>query len=80
MKAKQLAIDIAGWYGAAAIVGAYFLNSFGFVHANSLAYQALNLTGAVGIIIEASSKKDWPSMALNIVWILIALVALVRII
>ncbi|MCK9360828.1 hypothetical protein M0Q28_01195 [Patescibacteria group bacterium] len=75
---KNLLIEIAGWYGALAILAAYFLGSFGVLAPTGLAYQLLNLTGAVGIIVVAAYKKVYQSVALNVVWGIIAVVAIVQ--
>ena len=76
MKLKQL----IGWYGVVAIVIAFTLLNFGILGTDSLVYQLLNLTGAIGIIIEAGSKKDYQPVALNIVWLLVAIYGLLQII
>ncbi len=76
MKAK--AISFIGWYGVIAILAAYALLSFNIIVAKSYAYQLLNLTGAIGIMIEAASKKDKQPVALNIVWAAVALAAIVQ--
>lgn len=80
MNLKRKMIDVVGWYGVGAIIFAYMLISFEVIIANSWQYQLLNLTGAIGIIIEAVAKKDRQPVVLNIFWIMITLVALVRLI
>lgn len=72
-------VQFAGWYGVVAIILAYMLNSFSVLDSHSLAYQLLNLSGALGIICEAASKKDAQPVVLNIVWSAIALVAIINI-
>jgi hypothetical protein len=72
--------DMIGWYGVLAILAAYGLLSFKVIGSNSLAYQLLNLTGAVALIIETAAKRDVQPVALNIVWAAVALVAIVRIV
>jgi len=76
---SQLWAEIAGWYGTAAIVLAYALVSFDVVSAESTAYQLLNLTGALGIVVIAAVKGVRQPLLLNIFWAVIALVALIRI-
>jgi predicted membrane metal-binding protein len=68
-----------GWYGVLAILLAYLLLSFNVIASKSLSYQLLNLTGALGIIAEATSKKDTQPAVLNIVWAIIAIFAIIRI-
>lgn len=71
-------LQIIGWYGVFAILLAYALVSFSFLLSDSWLYQALNATGAIGIVIETYSKRDYQPALLNAVWTLIALVALGR--
>jgi len=73
----DLLITIYGWYGAVAIVLAYLLNSFGVLKAG-LAYQLLNLTGAMGVVAVSLQEGAYPPAFLNAVWSLIALVSLYK--
>lgn len=75
---KHKAENYLGWYGVLAILLAYLLLSLGVIAAHSVAYQLLNLTGALGIIIEALSKRDVQPAALNAVWACIAIVVLIQ--
>ncbi len=72
-------VDGLGWYGMVAIVGAYALNSFGYLESSSLIYQLLNGTGAVGIVVVSFAKKAWQPGILNLIWACIAIVAIARI-
>ena len=72
--------NLAGWYGVMAILLAYTLLSFKALNSDSLPYQLLNLTGALGIMYEAYYKKDTQPVVLNIVWAVVALVAIFRIV
>lgn len=73
-------INLFGWYGTFAIVGAYALVSFGILSSTAILYQVLNLTGSVGILLSSITKKDYQPAVLNIVWTIIAGIAIVRII
>jgi len=75
---QRAVVEGVGWYGVVAILAAYALVSFKFVEPHGLIYQLLNLSGALGIIIEAYSKKDYQPVVLNIVWLAIAIIALAR--
>ncbi len=70
--------EICGWYGMVALIVAYFLVSFGWITAEGLVYQLLNLTGAVGLLIVAASKGVTQSVLLNIFWGAIGIIAIVR--
>lgn len=77
---KKNLIEIFGWYGMIAIVLAYALVSFSFISANSIWYQFLNGTGAVGIVIISLHKKAYQPGVLNIIWAVIALIAIINIV
>lgn len=76
---KQLIIEIAGWYGAAGILGAYTLVSFGVIDSGGLIFQLLNLTGASGILAVSIYKRVGQSIVLNVVWSIVAIVAIIGI-
>lgn len=80
MKKQSTIAEIAGWYGTIAILLAYALVSFGLVSSDSAAFQLLNLTGAMGIIVIAVNKKVMQSVILNLFWAVVALIALVNIV
>jgi hypothetical protein len=75
----QIAVEIAGWIGAALILGAYALLSAGKVTGRSLSYQAMNVVGAAGFVINGWWHGALPSAALNVLWLLIGAVASWRI-
>ena len=77
---KRLLIEIFGWYGTVAIVGAYALSSFSIIKPDNLIYQLLNLTGALGIIADTFYKKDYQPGVLNVIWSIIALIAIISIV
>ncbi|MBI5530011.1 MAG: hypothetical protein HY918_00735 [Candidatus Doudnabacteria bacterium] len=73
-------IQVFGWYGVVAILGAYFLVSFSYLVPGGLPYQLLNFTGSLGIAMAAYSKKDRQPLWLNIIWMLIGAVVIARLI
>ena len=74
----KILLEIFGWYGMAAIVAAYFLNSFGIIGSQSFIYQFLNLTGALGIVVVSLKKSAFQPAILNLIWSVVALAALVK--
>ena len=79
MDKKHLGLEIFGWYGTVAILLAYALVSLHIVDSFNLWYQILNLTGALGIVFESLHKKDYQPGVLNLIWSVIAIIALVQI-
>ena len=71
--------EAVGWYGVLAILTAYGLLNFHYLSIESILFQLLNLSGAVGIIIDAYKNKNYQPIILNIVWGTIAIVAIIQI-
>lgn len=71
-------VEFSGWTAALLILGAYGLLSFGKIQPRSATYQWMNIVGALGFIINSGWNGAWPSAALNVVWLGIALYALRR--
>lgn len=63
-----------------AIILAYAFVSFDVIKAESIIYQLLNFTGAIGIVIISLVKKAYQPATLNIIWTIIALFALLKIV
>jgi hypothetical protein len=75
---KQRIIEIYGWYGTIAIVGAYTLVSFDWLAADSFWYQFLNGTGAIGVLLVSLSRRAYQPAVLNVVWGLVAFAAIAK--
>lgn len=71
-------VETVGWLGAALILLAYGLLSSGRLDGRSHLYQWMNVAGSVGFIINSGYNGAIPSVALNVVWMIIGLVALFR--
>jgi len=74
-----LIADILGWIGAVLLITAYVLLSIGVLDGQSLVYQLLNLFGALGLMTLGLARKAYPSVATNIVWLIIGVVTIVGI-
>ena len=77
---KKALVEILGWYGTIAILGAYALQSFEMVSAQSGLFQLLNLSGAVGLLVTTYYQHAAQSVVINVFRAGIAIIALVRII
>ncbi len=62
-----------------ALIAAYALASFNVISADGLAYQLLNLTGSLGLLIIAAAKGVTQSVLLNVFWMAIGVVAIANI-
>jgi hypothetical protein len=75
----EIAIEVAGWTGAVLILLGYILITTGKVTGSSAIYQAMNIVGAAGFVINGWWHGAIPNTALNLVWMLIGALALWRI-
>ncbi len=71
----KLLIDIIGWIGSIEVIAAYGLNSYQKIKSDSLLFQLLNLTGGIFLIINTMYYRAYPSAFINVVWVIIALIA-----
>lgn len=79
MSATNFAVEVAGWIGATLILLAYLLLSAGKLTGQSLTYQAMNVVGAAGFVVNGWWHGALPSAALNVLWLLIGAIASWRI-
>jgi hypothetical protein len=75
----KVAIEIAGWIAAVLILAAYGLLSAGKLTGKSVSYQAMNVVGAIGFVINSGYNGAIPSATLNVIWLGIGIAALVKI-
>jgi drug/metabolite transporter (DMT)-like permease len=71
-------VELVGTAGACLLLLAYFLSSTGRIAADSTPGNLLNLCGAAMLGVNAVAHSAMPPAALNLVWAVIALVALFR--
>lgn len=76
---ENIITETIGWYGTVAIVLSYALLSFGVFGADNIFYQLLNGTGALGIVVVSIRKKTYQPAVLNIIWAVIAVIAVINI-
>ncbi len=71
-------IEIIGWIGTVLIVGAYFLNINGKVKSTSVTYILTNIIGGVLFSIYTYAHRTYPNMVVNVVWVIIAVAAILK--
>jgi hypothetical protein len=79
-KKPHLLAQIVGWYGAAAIISGFLLVSFEAIKPNTIFYQLLNLSGALGLLVLGIDRHVRQSVVVNLFWISIASIALIGIV
>jgi len=76
---KNRFLELFGWYGTIAIIGAYAMTSFTIISPQSIIYQILNITGAIGIVSISLAKKTYQPAVLNTIWALVGVMVLLKI-
>jgi len=71
-------INVLGWIGGILVLIAYWLVSTGRVRGNSLLFQSLNICGSVCLIINSAYFGAFPSVGVNVFWIIIAFYSLFK--
>ena len=74
----EILINISGWAGTVLIVIAYYLVSANKIPVTDKNYQWLNLVGSVLLGVNVLSRQAWPAFALEVVWGVIAIMALAK--
>jgi hypothetical protein len=68
--------QLCGWLGATALLLAYVLVSTGKLGVKSAAFNAINILGGALLAYGSWVKAAWPSVTLNLIWIIIGLKAI----
>lgn len=70
--------DIIGWIGMVLVLTAYILLSTNKLSSGML-YQVLNLLASIFMAIGVYPKNAWFSFTLQVIWGLVAIIAMIRI-
>ncbi|MBL7845406.1 MAG: hypothetical protein JNK44_16205 [Cyclobacteriaceae bacterium] len=76
----KLLIDIIGWIGSIMVIAAYGLNSYQKIKSNSLVFLLLNLVGGIFLIIYSVYYTAYANTFINVVWVIIAVPAIIQLI
>lgn len=70
-----MTIEIIGWLGVLFYLIGYLLLVIKRISASGYPYHVLNGLGAIGLIFNAFYLHDIPNIAVNAIWLLIAIYA-----
>ena len=73
MMRLETLIEMLGWIASVLIVGSYALNITGKLPASSKIYVLANIIGGVFFVVNTYYHKAYPSMFVNVVWVIIAI-------
>ena len=72
----RILIEVLGWIGSILIVGSCALNITGRLAANNKIYVVANIIGGVFFVVNTYYHQAYPSMLVNVIWVIIAIVML----
>ena len=75
---NNIIIEVLGWIGSVLIVGAYFMNIRGNWNASKPMYIWCNLIGGIFFVINTIYHTAYPSAIVNVIWVIIAVAALLK--
>jgi hypothetical protein len=73
-------MDFIGWTGVAVYVLAYGFLSAGLLKPDRSLYHVLNAVGALSLVVYSNAVHDMPNVIVNVIWLGIAAVSIIRII
>ena len=74
----KILIDIIGWCGSILVLAAYGLNSYQKIRSDSMKFLLLNIIGGVALIIYTVYYTAYANTFINVVWVLIAIPAFIK--
>ena len=78
MEDYKILFEVIGWAGSLGVVVAYGLNSYQKIKSDSYTFLLLNLIGGLFLIVYTAFKMAYASTFLNVVWVFIAIPALIK--
>ena len=74
----KIVVEVIGWAAAAILLSAYLMLTAGRLTASSRLYQWLNVLAGAGLILNSGWNGAYPSVAINVVWMIIGFWGLIR--
>lgn len=78
MNQTELFVEIVGWIASVLIVGSYAFNISGKLSTHSKWYVWANIIGGLFFVINTYFHHAYPSMVVNIIWVIIAIVMIFK--
>ena len=72
------ASEYIGWVGVSLILIAYIGITFSVIQPETFLYACINFIGALGIIISSYAKRDFQPVVLNVIWLAVAVIGIIK--
>lgn len=76
---QNIIIEILGWVATILVLVAFYLNTRQIISTNSSLFLLMNSTSGLCMAINSGYHQAYPSMAANLIWLLIAAVSFMNI-
>jgi hypothetical protein len=73
----RILVEVAGWIGTLLVLFAYQQVSFKGRQPGP-SFYVMNTVGGAGLVLNGAVNGAWPSAGLNVVWVVIGVVSLIR--
>jgi hypothetical protein len=73
-------MEVIGWVGSILILAVYALNSYQRIRSDSVVFYTMNILGGILLTVYSWHKDAGPNIFINLVWVIIAIPALMRVI
>lgn len=74
----NIIVESLGWIASVLIVGSYTLNITGKLAAENKWYILANMIGGLFFVINTYFHQAYPSMVVNLIWVIIAIVMITK--
>ncbi len=74
----NIIVESLGWIASVLIVGSYALNITGKLAAENKWYILANMIGGLFFVINTYFHQAYPSMVVNLIWVIIAIVMITK--
>ena len=75
----KLLIDILGWIGSVLLIAAYAFTSYQKIKSDSYTFLLLNIVAGIFLIIYSWYYTAFANTFINVVWVIIAVPALIKV-
>jgi hypothetical protein len=73
----KIFVEVAGWLGTLLVLYAYVRVSLK-AREPGPSFYVMNAVGGAGLVLNGAVNGAWPSVGLNVVWVAIGVVSLIR--
>ncbi len=74
----NITVEVLGWIASVLIVGSYAFNISGRLQTNNKWYVWANIIGGLFFVINTYFHHAYPSMVVNTIWVIIAIVMILK--